>query len=142
MRSLEIWRGALTLGVAGMVALSGQTVFAQRKNGVGVTVGGAPPPDVPPLEGKVLETRPPVGIGQKPAFAGQTRAVAVMTKTPYDVRVVTDGLIQPWGMAFLPDGKILVTEKPGDRQDPEVRARAAPGQVWRRCGNAGCGARS
>lgn len=29
------------------------------------------------------------------------------------VATVTDGLSQPWGMDFLPDGRIIVTEKPG-----------------------------
>jgi aldose sugar dehydrogenase len=35
----------------------------------------------------------------------QTGAVAIET--------VADGLVHPWGMAFLPDGRLLVTERPG-----------------------------
>ncbi len=27
--------------------------------------------------------------------------------------MLTNGLVQPWSLAFLPDGRILVTERPG-----------------------------
>ncbi len=82
-------------------------------NGVGLKVLGARPPDVPPVAGQPLETRPPIGEGQVPAFPGQTRAPAVITATPYRATVMTHGLNHPWGLVFLPDGKIIVNEKPG-----------------------------
>lgn len=47
----------------------------------------------------------------KPAFAGQTRAEAVKTKAPLAVTEITSGLNKPWALTFLPDGRMLVTEK-------------------------------
>jgi glucose/arabinose dehydrogenase len=74
---------------------------------------GGRPPDVEPVPGQPLETRDPVGKGQKPAFAGQTRAAAIVTRTPVHATVVAHGLDHPWALAFLPNGHMLITEKPG-----------------------------
>ena len=60
-----------------------------------------------------MNTRPPNGEGQKPAFAGQTRAPEQKLGVAFDVVTVTEGLVNPWGLTFLPDGRMLVTEKPG-----------------------------
>src|SRR5690242_3434980 len=58
------------------------------------------------------ETRPPERP-ESPAFAGQTRAPGVTTNTRYQVVTVARGLNHPWGLAFLPDRRMLVTERPG-----------------------------
>ena len=56
---------------------------------------------------------PPVAPQQKPAFAGQTEAPLQNSNVAVDVVTVAEGLVNPWGMTFLPDGRMLVTEKPG-----------------------------
>lgn len=59
------------------------------------------------------ETKKPEAPWQKPAFPGQTRAPAVTANVKFDVKTVTSGLEHPWSLAFLPDGRMLVTERPG-----------------------------
>ena len=43
------------------------------------------------------------------------RAQAPLRSAKASLRLVTlsHGLVQPWSMAFLPDGRMLITERPG-----------------------------
>ncbi|THD82617.1 MAG: PQQ-dependent sugar dehydrogenase [Phenylobacterium sp.] len=59
------------------------------------------------------ETDPPNAKGQHPAFPGQTRAPALTTATQFQVITFAKGLDHPWSLAFLPDGRMLVTERAG-----------------------------
>jgi glucose/arabinose dehydrogenase len=80
--------------------------FSACGNGAGTGAGGQ-------VAGKPVETRPPNARGQKPAFEGQTRAPYRTAGVAFEVESVARELEHPWGMAFLPDGRFLVTERPG-----------------------------
>ncbi len=64
------------------------------------------------VKGQPIDTREPEKKDDHPAFPGQTRGPYEPT-TPPVVTVLTDKLNNPWSFAFLPDGKVLITEKPG-----------------------------
>jgi len=64
--------------------------------------------------GQSVETRSKVAPDQEPAFPGQTRAPEVQTETEYTVTVLADNLTEPWGLDFLPDGRMIVSEQPGN----------------------------
>jgi glucose/arabinose dehydrogenase len=93
--------------------------------------GGTPRADAPAADSTAtaadcspLETRPPNAEGQSPAFPGQTRACAVHLDVPLTVTVIARGLTHPWSVEPLPDGALLVTERPG-----RLRLISAAGQV-------------
>src|SRR5687767_8965784 len=60
-----------------------------------------------------VDQTPANAPNQKPAFEGQTDAPERKTNVAFEVVTVAQGLQAPWGMAFLPGGKMLVTEKAG-----------------------------
>lgn len=75
------------------------------------------PPSYPPItwrmiEGQPIETRWPEKQDDEPEFPGQTRA-PYHRSVPYNTTIVTDKLVRPWALAFLPDGKMLVTQRLG-----------------------------
>jgi glucose/arabinose dehydrogenase len=91
----------LALAALLLAACGGQPSGAQTTG-----TGAAP--------GQPLETRPANGAKQTPAFAGQTRAPLVTRGVAFDIQTVATGLDKPWAMAWLPDGRMLVTERPGN----------------------------
>ncbi len=49
----------------------------------------------------------------RPAFSGQTRAPEARTGVTIASQEIARGLVHPWAITFLPDGRMLVTERPG-----------------------------
>jgi glucose/arabinose dehydrogenase len=111
------------LTTAALVAISlaacGDAVSQSNQNGPGSgnrAPGGAQGSQASVPQGRPgapVETAPPNVPEFKPAFAGQTRAPAVRTRTPLQVTEIAGDLDAPWALAFMPDGRMLVTEKPG-----------------------------
>ncbi|WP_374470978.1 PQQ-dependent sugar dehydrogenase [Phenylobacterium sp.] len=66
-----------------------------------------------PAGGAPVDTKPANAPNQSPAFAGQTRAPEVKSNAAYQVTDHVTGLVKPWGLAFLPNGALLISEKPG-----------------------------
>ena len=57
---------------------------------------------LPLLAASMLFTPPPAAAQIFPSSAGDLK-----------VETVAGGLVHPWSLAFLPDGRMLVTERPG-----------------------------
>jgi aldose sugar dehydrogenase len=115
-------RARLTMAAI-TVSLIGATADAQgersrRDQSGNLAPGGAAgsqpsvPREGPTPRGAPVETAPPNVPEFKPAFPGQTRAPAVKTRTALEVTEIASGFDKPWAIAFLPDGRMLVTEKP------------------------------
>lgn len=92
------------------------------------------PPPLPPqakdttvvLElGAPVETRSSV-TGYAPAFIGQTRVGSLTTKTPIKASIINNTLRNPWGIAALPNGKLLITEKGGTMKTSNPEGTLGP----------------
>lgn len=66
---------------------------------------------VPRPSGPPVDTRPANASGQSPAFQNQTDAPGATS--PFTVRKenISTNLNKPWAIEFLPDGRLIVTEK-------------------------------
>jgi glucose/arabinose dehydrogenase len=81
----------------------------------------APPPGPPrPEDGSAA----PDGYAPVPMWPGQTRAPAPARTAAFDVETVAEGLSGAFSFAFLPDGRLIVAERPG-----RIRIVAMNGKV-------------
>ena len=76
-------------------------------------VGNSPPP-----QGPSQAVQAPPAPGPAPA--------APVTPVEVTVQEVTGQLKSPWSLAFLPDGSMLVTEKPGSLRRVDVAGAVSP----------------
>ncbi len=60
-----------------------------------------------------LDPRPAKAPHQKPAVAGQYHAPEQKSNVAFEQTTFVTGLQNPWGLVFLPGGKMLVSERPG-----------------------------
>jgi glucose/arabinose dehydrogenase len=116
---------ASLIAILGLVALatgcnsrSGNSGGEAQSRAAAEDAGGEETP-CPPLETRQREVP-----DQRPAFRAQTRACEITTDAAFDVVVVAKGLERPWAVEPLPDGDLLVTEKPG-----RMRVVSASGQL-------------
>jgi glucose/arabinose dehydrogenase len=77
----------------------------------------------------IADTRPPNARTQTPAFPGQTDAPLQTLNVTFDVVTVLEGLRNPWGMAFLPAGGMLITERVGYLRFVNAEGRLVPQAV-------------
>lgn len=65
-------------------------------------------------------------IAASVALGEQTKAPAPSFKSRVNVETVAKGLDHPWGMQFLPDGRMLVTERPGRLRIVDAKGQLSP----------------
>jgi glucose/arabinose dehydrogenase len=82
---------------------------------------------LPVLAGRVTAAIGLALVATAPAGAQAPRSPnPAPVDAPYRVQTVVRGLDRPWGLAFLPDGRMLVTERPGRVRVVERDGRLSP----------------
>jgi aldose sugar dehydrogenase len=78
-----------------------------------VTAVPRPPARAPDTSNTEAGSTAPDGYAPIPEWAGQTRAPRPARTETYDVQTIVSGIGGGFSFHFLPDGKLLVSERPG-----------------------------
>lgn len=112
-------RALISIAAVSMLIACGHTVAQDNGQAGNLAPGGGSREQSRPRDEASAPPGAPVETGPKsvpefePAFPGQTRVPAVKTRAGVQVTEIATGFDRPWAIAFLPDGRMLVTEKPG-----------------------------
>jgi aldose sugar dehydrogenase len=101
----------------------------------GIRAAPRPPAQTPGAQ--TSESATPDGYAPIPAWLGQTRAPRPAKTVPYEVETVAEGFTGAFCFSFLPDGRILVGERPGHikivGKDGKVsEVEGLPSNLWAR----------
>src|SRR5436853_4134204 len=103
----------------GIVAMASAIVIAQQPPdppvgaGPGARGGGGRGRGAPQYQlekGKPIDSRSPTKTDDHSLWEGQTRVPYEPSSVAFTITTVTDKLVAPWSIAFLPEGTMLVTE--------------------------------
>lgn len=103
-------RKSWMLLLAGIFIFSSLSACGQSKKNNGQTT---PVKESGTFQSNSVESRPKNAPDQVPAFPQQTRVSKVDTNSDFKVTILTEQLSKPWGMDFLPDGRMVVSELSG-----------------------------
>ncbi|MBL8323334.1 MAG: PQQ-dependent sugar dehydrogenase [Rubrivivax sp.] len=79
-----------------------------------------------PLGLPIARARASLAFGAASVALGLALGATAVAARELKPVAVVKGLVNPWGLAFLPDGRMLVTEKPGRIRIADAQGRVSP----------------
>ena len=105
----SVWMAPTAAALLAVALADSAGGAAQRQ----IDVVPRPPAPDPNVPSSSLGSAAPDGYSPIPEWAGQTRAPRAARTETYDVQTVVSGITGGFSFHFLPDGKLIISERPG-----------------------------